>query len=291
MRRIARWGVTVAAAVACGGGALAAGGCGASSTIDPVAQAASVSTTSPGYQMRFLLQFNSPQLPTAITATGNAFINARNRAGSVAFAMDVGSIPELKKAYGSSTVRFQELVQGTTVYLKLPKPLVSKLPNQRPWLKFDLAKASGIPGLGSLANNPASSDPSQMLSYLRATSGGISKQGSQVVNGVQTTHYRATISLEKVPNAFPASSRKGVKQAVASIEQLTGLRKLPVDVWVDGKNLVRRMRLVFAESVAPSVKLNLAMTMDFVKYGPQPTPAFPSASQVTDASSLAGVGG
>jgi hypothetical protein len=39
------------------------------------------------------------------------------------------------------------------------------------------------------------------------------------------------------------------------------------------------------------VKLNIAMTMDFVKYAPQPTPTFPSADQVNDASSLPGLGG
>jgi hypothetical protein len=278
-------------AAAAGGLALGAGGCGAASTIDPVAKAASVSTGTAGYQMRFLMQFSSPQLPSAITATGNGAIDSRDRAGAVAFVMDVSKIPELKKAYGSSTIRFQELLKGRTIYLKLPDRLASKLPAHRPWLKIDLAKASGIPGLGSLASNPASSDPSQMLNYLRATSGGISKQGTKVVNGIQTTHYHATISLDKVPNGFPAASRAGARQAVKSIEQLTGLRQLPVDVWVDGNNLVRRMRLDFAENVAPSVKLNLAITMDLFKYGPQPVPTFPSADQVTDASSLASIGG
>jgi hypothetical protein len=51
------------------------------------------------------------------------------------------------------------------------------------------------------------------------------------------------------------------------------------------------MRLSFAESLAPSVKLNIGMTMDFIKYGPQPKPAFPSPDQVSDASSLSSVGG
>jgi hypothetical protein len=261
-------------------------GCGAASTNDPVAKAASVSTTTPGFQMRFVLQFGSPQLPTALTATGTGSINARARTGSVLFVMNAGNDAQLQKAFGGSTLRFQELVNGTTVYIKLPPAIAGKLPGKRPWMKVDLAKASGIPGFSSLANNPVSSDPSQFLSYLRAASGNVSKQGSAVVNGIQTTHYHATISLDRVPNALPAASRKGAKQAVASIEQLTGLRQLPVDAWIDANNLIRRMRLTFAESLAPSVKLNIGMTMDFLKYGPQPRPTFPSPDQVTDASSL-----
>ncbi len=291
MKRILRYGAIAAAAAALGGAALAAGGCGAANTIDPVAKAASVSTTTPGFQMRFALRFGSPQLPTALTATGTGSINARERTGSIVFVMNAGNDPELKKALGGSTLRLEELVDGTTVYVKLPPAIASKLPGGRPWMKVDLAKASGIPGFSSLANNPVSSDPSQFLSYLRAASGNVSKRGIEVVNGIQTTHYHATISLDKVPDALPSVSRNGAKQAVSSIERLTGLRQLPVDAWIDANNLIRRMRLSFAESLAPSVKVNIAMTMDFLKYGPQPTPTFPSADQVNDASSLSGVGG
>jgi hypothetical protein len=291
MNRMRRYGAIAATAAALGGTALAAGGCGAANTIDPVAKAASISTTTPGFQMRFQLRFGSPQLPTALTATGTGSINARERTGSVVFVMNAGNDPDLEKALGGSTLRLEELVNGTTVYVKLPPAIASKLPGGRPWMKVDLAKASGIPGFSSLADNPVSSDPSQFLSYLRAASGNVSKQGSDVVNGIQTTHYHATISLDKVPGALPPASRKGAKQAVSSIEQLTGLRQLPVDAWIDGNNLIRRMRLSFAESLAPSVKLNIAITMDFVKYGPQPTPTFPSADQVTGASSLSGLGG
>ena len=281
----------VAAAAAAASVAVTASGCGAANTIDPVAKAASISTTTPGFQMRFALQFGSPQLPTALTATGTGSINARARTGSVVFVMHAGNDPQVKKAFGGSTLRFQELVNGTTVYVKLPPAIASKLPGGGPWMKVDLAKASGIPGFSSLANNPVSSDPSQFLSYLRATSGNVSKQGTQVVNGIQTTHYHGTISLDKVPDALPAASRKGAQQAVSSIERLTGLKQLPVDAWIDSNNLIRRMRLAFAESLAPSVKLNIAMTMDFVKYGLQPSPNFPSADQVTDASSLSALGG
>jgi hypothetical protein len=286
-----RLGAAIAAAVAAASVAVTASGCGAANTLDPVAKAASISTTTPGFQMRFQLQFGSAQLPTALTASGAGSINARARTGSVVFVMRTGNDPQLQKAFGGSTLRFQELVNGTTVYIKLPPAIASKVPGGRPWMKVDLAKASGIPGFSSLANNPVSSDPSQFLSYLRATSGNVSKQGTQVVHGIPTTHYHATIDLDKVPDALPAASRSGAKQAVSSIEQLTGLKQLPVDAWIDSNNLIRRMRLAFAESVAPSVKLNIAMTMEFLKYGPQPSPNFPSADQVTDASSLSALGG
>jgi hypothetical protein len=291
MKRIRRFGAVAAAGAAAAVVVVTASGCGAANTLDPVAKAASISTTTPGFQMHFQVRFGSPQLPTALTATGTGSIDARDRAGSVVFVMNAGRDPGLKKALGGSTLRLEELVDGTVVYVKLPPAIAAKLPGGRPWMKVDLAKASGIPGFSSLANNPVSSDPSQFLSYLQATSGHVSKRGTEVVNGIQTTHYHATINLNRVPDALPSESRKGAKQAVSSIERLTGLKQLPVDAWIDSNNLIRRMQISFAESLAPSVKLNIGMTMDFVKYGPQPKPMFPSADQVNDASSLAGLGG
>jgi hypothetical protein len=290
MNRIRTYGAAVVTAGAIAAAAITIGGCGAASTIDPVAKAAAISTGTPGYQMKFALAFTSPQLPAALTMTGNGAIDARDRIGQVNFAMNVGNNQALTKAFGGSTVRFEELFKGTTFYVKLPHLPGDKLPANKPWLKVDLAKASGIPGFSALANNPVSSDPSQMLGYLRA-SGSVKKVGSDVINGVQTTHYHATIDLSKVPNALPAANRASAKQAIASIEKLTGLRQLPVDTWVDSNNLVRRMRMTFAESLAPAVKISTLMTIDITKYGPQPAPVLPSGDQVSDVSSLAGLGG
>jgi hypothetical protein len=290
MNRIRTCGAIVVTAGALAAAAITVSGCGAASTLDPVAKAATVSTGTPGYQMKFALVLTSPQFPTALTMTGDGAIDARDRAGAVNFAMNAGNDPTLTKAFGGSTVRFAELFKGTTFYVKLPHLPGHKLPTNKPWLKVDLAKASGIPGFSALANNPVSSDPSQMLGYLRA-SGSVQKVGSDVINGIQTTRYHATVDLSKVPNALPAANRASAKQAIASIEKLTGLRQLPVDTWVDSNNLVRRMRMTFAESLAPAVKITTLMTIDITKYGPQPAPVLPSSDQVSDVSSLAALGG
>ncbi|MDQ6608140.1 MAG: hypothetical protein M3Z06_16530, partial [Actinomycetota bacterium] len=72
-RKWRRLSATVALAVLCAGSALAATGCGTStvsSIVDPVAKAASLSNSQPGYRMTFSLRMTSSALPTAITATG-----------------------------------------------------------------------------------------------------------------------------------------------------------------------------------------------------------------------------
>ncbi len=75
------------------------------------------------------------------------------------------------------------------------------------------------------------------------------------------------------------------------LEKLTNLHQIPVGVWIDSQNLVRRMRMAFKESLSTGQSVSTAITVDIVQYGPQPPPVLPPADQVTDASALAGATG
>ena len=289
---------TVATTLACAAAALAVAGCGSSSSSsassNTVIRAAFVSTNASGYQLQFTVQLSSSALPQPINATGKGTFNVRQHQGAVALDMNLGSSPQITQVLGSSTLHIEEVLDRTTVYLKFPEELASKIPSLsgKPWIKIDLAQAAsaaGVPGLSSLVNNPASSDPSQFLQYLRAA-GTITQDGTEVVGGVQTTKYKATISLDKVPDAVPSSSRSSAQAAVQGIEKLTNLHEIPAAVWIDDHNLVRRMQFSFNESVSGQT-VQAKITVDIVKYGPQPKPTLPPPDQVTDASSLAGLSG
>ncbi len=281
--------VPVAVAGACVLATLGISGCGAASVIDPVARAADVSSKSPGYRMVFSMRISSPALPVPISGTGTGAFDVPDHSGSFALAMDFGAIPQVQRLLGTSTLRLQEVIKGSTLYLKFPAALTRRAPAHKPWLKIDLAKAGsalGVPGLSTLINNPASGDPSQMLQYLRETAGSVTKVGIESVDGIQTTHYRATISLDRVPNGYPASDRPQVRQTVAALERLANVHMLPVQVWVDGQHLVRRMQMAFAETVSGQT-LSMLMSFDIPQYGPESAPQLPAAGQVTD---LAGLG-
>lgn len=269
-------------------------GCGASSTIDPVAQAASISTSTSGYQMRFSLQLSSPALPMAVTAAGAGSFDPPDRAGSLALGINLGSSPLVVQALGGSTLRIEELLDGSTVYMKLPPAVAGMVPGGKPWLKIDLADvaaAAGMPGLSSLASNPVSTDPGQFLEYLRAVSGHVADLGAQEIDGIPTTHYRTEIDLGRVPDTVPPASRSAAQQAVSALESLTHLTNVPVDVWIDDQHLVRRIRLSFGATLPSGVATNQSLTIDITEYGPQPKPHFPPAGQVTDLSTLAGASG
>ena len=283
--------VALAGLLAAALSALTLAACGGSSgsVVDPVAQAATTSTGAAGYRLNFHMKISSPLLPAPLTSTGQGSVNVHPHAASLALALNFGNNPQIIQALGSSVLHMQELLRGTTIYMKLPASISSKIPGfTKPWIELDLAKAAssaGMPGLSSLLNNPASSDPSQFLHYLRATAGKVTKVGTQTVDGVQATHYRATIDLHKVPNAVPPSQRAALRQSISALERISNLRMLPMDVWIDGKHLVRMMQLDFGETVRGQ-QLHIAMQLDIPAYGPQSIPPAPPANQVTNLNAL-----
>jgi hypothetical protein len=246
--------------------------------------------------MTLAMTLSSSQLPGPITGTGGGSFQTRNHTGSMSMSMSLGALgsnPQVQQALGGSSLRIDEVLNHLTVYMKLPSALASKLPGGKPWWKINIARAAsslGLPGLSTLASNPAGNDPSQMLGYLRASSGHFSNLGKATVGGVETTHYSASIDFNKIPEHFPPSERKAVQQTLNTFKNMAGLDALPVNVWIDQHQLVRRMAFAFNEHLASIGQMHLSMRMDFTDYGPQPAPSLPPASQVTDITSLAGAG-
>src|SRR5438270_2422680 len=239
--------LTVAAIAAAG----AISGCGASQTIDPVAKAADLSNASPGYRMTFAMQVDSGSLLGAVTVNGSGSVNPARHTGSFAMAMALHNSPAVNQLLGSGGLRMQEVLKGTTVYIRLPPALSSRIPGAsgKPWLKVDLKKLGGsqASALGALAANPLAGDPSQLLEYLRG-SGAMKKVAKEQVAGISTTHYRGHIDLDQVGKRLPSAQRQAVQHVLRLLNSEGFAKQLPVDVWVDGHGLVRQMQMRMSAS-------------------------------------------
>jgi hypothetical protein len=128
-------------------------------------------------------------------------------------------------------------------------------------------------------SSPMSSNPSQMLNYLRAASSSVVSAGRERVGGVETTHYRAQLDLSKVPDAVPSADRAAVQHALSAMEQQLNVSTIPVDVWIDAHHLVRPILMSFSGNAAGQT-LTQTIEMDVFDYGPQPRPTLPPADQV-----------
>lgn len=268
------------------GGAAAVSGCGSSSTIDPVAQAAVKTQQLPGVRMRFTEQITSSSLPQAITLTGSGFVNQRQGSGQLDF--DFSNIPGISAlSKGSKTARM--VFQFPVMYIRFDF-LSSRLPGHKPWIKVDLQKATQAAGINlSQLTASGSPDPSQYLSYLRSV-GNVTKVGTGVINGQSMTQYRAVMQLSKLADRLPPSLRAAAQAGVQQLEKVAGTDSIPVVVWVDSQGRVRREQIALHLNVSGAGTLTSLITVDFTSFGPTPQVTAPPADQVFDATSAAAAG-
>ncbi len=258
-RRLYLWaGALGAAAGAAAIAALALGG-GSSGPVasTPVSLAADVTSNQPGY--RFTFELNASGGGQTLEMSGRGAVNTgASPSGSMSFKI------------GDTTVN--EVLAGPYIYIQ--SPTVADAWYRASTAAFPASTSAGGASLGS-------GDPAQTLAWLRAA-GTVSDEGSQTIGGVATTHYRALVDLDR-----SAASLTGQQQAYAAkfaqlLEHLTGSATLPVDVWIDGSNLVRRIQIGLPLKIH-SVSLDETVTMNLFDYGPQAA-AVPPAGEVTDIS-------
>ncbi len=253
-----------------------------------LAHAADVSASAAGFTMTMAMD-ESLGAEGHLTMTGAGSFSTAQRAGEMSLAMKV---PGTSLPVGN--LKMKMILLGDQFYMQLPSSLSAVVPGGKTWMAMsfrDLGNASKLPGLGSLLNSEGSfSDPGQYLNYLRATAAnGIQDLGTETVDGVQTTHYRAQIDLAHLTSAVPASERAAAAKLVAEVEHKVHLGMFPMDAWIDSSNRVRRIE--FDESMSTPVSgktqsVSLTMTENFTSYGPQPVPSAPPADQTMDLATL-----
>ena len=255
---------------------------------DPIAQAATLSSTAPGYRMNLAMSIGGSALTQPITAYGSAIVDLRDQAESMSLTMDLSGEPAAAQALGSTAMNIRIIQEHGTVYMRMPATVMRAIPGLggKQWLKMDISKIAGAPGLSSLNSDPTISDPSRMLDYLRAESSSITNEGYQRIDGVQTTHYHAILDLSNVAANLPPSEQASVQQALSALEQEAGVAGVPIDVWVDAQHLVRRIGMSISLHTANGASGSVAMTADLTDYGAQPQPTLPPDGQVQDLNSL-----
>jgi hypothetical protein len=165
---------------------------------------------------------------------------------------------------------------GDVFYMKLPAGL---LPG-KPWLKLDLAslsQAQGIDlaGLQELSSN----DPTANLRFLGGAEN-VEKHDEVEVRGVATTRYTFVVDLEK----SKAKAPDDLKDDIDRLIQQLGTSSYPGEAWVDGDDLIRRLKFTFAN--VGGAKSSAVLTQEFFDFGVQVDAQAPPADQVSDFSKL-----
>jgi hypothetical protein len=275
----------LACAVAATGLVIALSGCSGSSAVssvvDPVAQAAQVSELAPGFKASLSEEIIAPGSSEAVTASGTGTFDQRDHRG----------IFSVQGKAGEHSFNAETQYSDLALYMRLPSSSssqASSITHGKPWIKLDLRGVSAALGINfsALTDSSASSNPGQLLSYLKAASGQVTRIGAEQVQGVPTTHYRATIEYDRYAGRVAPAQRAAASQSVAALERLTGTHSQLVDVWVDGQHRVRREELTFHECL-PGVPgtSQIHLQIEFSDFGVQAMPAVPPSSEVADITS------
>jgi len=239
----------------------ACGGTSDVTSLDPVAQAADKTTNVSG--AHFLMSARIGDKSETIAFSGPGEIADHGKKLHVQLSLPASVLG----TGGTGNAKF-ELVGADNAYYLRGGPFEQVAPGK--WVKVKSTDPSF---------NLGQNDPSQMLQYLRATSN-VDEVGSDAVRGVDTKHYAARLQLDKVADRVSPEAARALKQATKTL----GTKEIPMDVWVDGDGLVRRIKMDWHPKGATFV-----MSLDLFDFG-DVTIDTPKDSDTVDLSNMLGGG-
>jgi len=237
--------LTPVALTGCGGG-------GARS-IETVTKAAALTASRPSEHMTIYATITTDGRVSTVKGSGDF----RNRPLRGRMAVDVGAV-------GAGDITIDEIVSESVAYLA-SDGFFGELPPGIEWMAVDYGKSAAASVVDTAS--AASQTPTESLALLRAATAA-KKIGKEDVDGVETTHYAATIDPAKIP----------AKAARASHP-----RYGTVDIWIDGEGLVRQEMVVLSETVGRS-HVSASMKLGFDDFGEHVSVQAPLARDTSAAS-------
>ncbi|GAA5206445.1 LolA-like protein [Streptomyces thinghirensis] len=174
----------------------------------------------------------------------------------------------------------EQRVVDQVLYQKVPG---QKAPGGKPWIKIDLKKVAAQQGM----SNQQIGDPAQTAAYAKAiTDKDVTKVGTEKIDGANTTHYKVSVDVSKLPGGEQMSKQLGPT--------------LPMQVWLDDEGRMRRQQIDMTVKAPASAKpdnsaspqqLKMSTVMDFSDFGTEVNAEAPPADQVADMTDEALQGG
>ncbi|MER6348737.1 hypothetical protein ACWC10_04560 [Streptomyces sp. NPDC001595] len=171
--------------------------------------------------------------------------------------------------------RMEQRVIDQVLYQKLPE---GQAPDGKPWIRIDLEKVAAQQGAGS----QSMSDPAQSAAFAKAIDDkDVTKKGTATIDGVDTTRYRVTVDVAKLPDGDTLAEQLGPT--------------LPMDLWLDEQGRIRRQQVDMTVKATPTTKddtstkassaprrATVRTVLEFTDFGTEVDADTPPARQVTD---------
>lgn len=260
--------------------ALALVGCGSGGGTAESAFAEAAAATRSVDTMRYTMTGTVSTAGQSATYKGEGA--ADNSAGRATLSMT------LPNPAGGEQIGMRAVMDGTKMYMQAPFLQELFAPGSKPWIEFDLQELGDEAGidLGALFELGRQSDPLQLLTLLRAA-GSVEEVGTEQVRGVETTRFGSDLDFSRYAEILEEDNPRAAKAIRALVDESGGELIVPMEVWIDGDDLVRRQSYEQSLPDGSSTKT----TMEFYDFGADVDVELPPANEVTSLTDLLKEGG
>lgn len=257
---------------------IVAGACGGDGALpgESVAQAGELAREQGSANVSMNMDMTIPN--GTINMIGEGAFDLENNSGHLTFtATGTGDGAAASEQIGTLETVYDDFV----AYMKMPM-LAELLPEGKSWIKIDFQEVGDEVGidfqqLAQMGQN----NPMQQLDYLQGSKN-IEEVGTEDVRGTDTTHYKGVIDFDLLQKELPTE----VGGSIDKIQELTGVDQAPIEVWLDGDGLPRRVKYDFTYDMpAGSGAMSdskMSLTMEFFDYGTDVTVEVPPENEVFD---------
>ncbi len=250
---------------------------GTQKSFDPVASAATKSQSAGAANVALTVSVGGPNGSFDVTATGIVDQDQADITTNLSKVLTAAGMPA---ASGSVELRYLQENGDPVLYLNAPA-LTAMIPGGKSWVRVDLeqaAKSAGFDPAQMIAQ--AAQNPADVLAMLQSV-GSVQTVGTETLDKVQTTHYKATIDLTKAAGTVSGPAEAAVQRLIAR----GGPSTVPVDVWIGADGLVRKVDV--DETISNGGQSASAhTTLTLSNYGTAANVTAPASDQTLDVTGL-----
>ena len=252
-------------------------GCGAEA-VDPrtaVAEAAPATTGAGSSRVDFAVSMTIGGEELAFAGEGEFDYGAQR--GRLTYDMSsffasFGEAPP--DAFGDG--KMEVVFDGLVFYVGFPQgsAIEEELGEGKRWMRIDLEQIGEEAGVDLGALMRLNQSPIDQLRLLYAASDSVEELGTEEVRGVETTRYRAQVDFGRALDAtldesgLEGEEREALERQLRSLKDESGLdAPIPIDLWLDGDGLLRRLVLDLAAPEGQELAMTMTMTMELYDFG------------------------
>lgn len=263
------------------GGLTGLAGCSSSGGIPPAQAIANAATkTAATHTAKITIGLTSDSTPpVSFQGSGGTNFDVRQQHVTATNVVGIPGIPD-----GSS---IELIIQLPVVYAhpvgSAAALALKGLGITQPWLKLDTRTLESLHGINFGAIAAAKNvEPTQYLDFLQGATA-VTKVGAETLTGVATTDYKATVDLNQAVKKISGNAAVALNRDIASFQSPL----VPIEVWLDGQGLVRKLTASLAlKATTNGPAFHAQLTFELSGFGTPVDTNVPPPGQTADLAPL-----